>query len=59
MRFESKGMLRDRAYAIAQTIFHDPCHQRHVAGAPQGVRFAVRRAVCDSEMIPNSIIHPI
>jgi len=30
----SKGMLRDRAYGIAETLFHDPYYQRHVVGAP-------------------------
>ena len=102
MRFESKGMLLDRAYAVTETIFHDPYYQRHVVGAPlvlkhdqgrihcesnyavfrtklsqestvfsvgryldevvrtpQGWKFAVRRVVYDSEMIPNSIIYPI
>ena len=102
MRFESKGMLLDRAYAVTETIFHDPYYQRHVVGAPlvlkadggrihcesnyavfrtklskestvfnvgryldevvrtpQGLKFAVRRVVYDSEMIPNSIIYPI
>lgn len=102
MSFESRGMLLDRAYAVTETIFHDPYYQRHVVGAPlvhrevdgrlhceahyavfrtklngestvfnvgryldevvrtpQGLKFAVRRAVYDSEMIPNSIIYPI
>lgn len=102
MMFESKGMLLDRAYAVSETIFHDPYYQRHVIGAPlvlkveegrihcesnyavfrtklsrestvfnvgryldevvrtpQGLKFAVRRVVYDSEMIPNSIIYPI
>jgi salicylate 5-hydroxylase small subunit len=102
MRFESRGMLLDRAYAVTETIFHDPYYQRHVVGAPlvtavqdgrihceanyavfrtklnqettvfnvgryvdelvltsQGLKFAVRRVIYDSEMIPNSIIYPI
>lgn len=102
MRFESRGMLLDRAYAVTETIFHDPYYQRHVLGmplvtavqdgrlhceanyavfrtklnqettvfnvgryldelvwTPQGLRFAVRRVIYDSEMIPNSIIYPI
>jgi salicylate 5-hydroxylase small subunit len=102
MRFESRGMLLDRAYAVTETIFHDPYYQRHVVGVPlvlkveggrihcesnyavfrtklsqettvfnvgryldevvstpQGLKFAVRRVVYDSEMIPNSIIYPI
>ncbi len=100
--FESKGMLKDRAYAIRETLFHDPYYQRHVVGVlrvlstdeshwlcesnyavfrtkpsqlttvfnvgryldtvvrtPQGLRFASRVCVYDSELIPNSIIYPI
>jgi salicylate 5-hydroxylase small subunit len=100
--FESKGMLKDRAYGIRETLFHDPYYQRHVVGAPlihkagpdgfeteanytvirtklsqestvfnvgryldvivrtpEGLRFAERHCVYDSEMIPNSIIYPI
>jgi salicylate 5-hydroxylase small subunit len=34
MFFESKGALKDRAYAIQETLFHDPYYQRHVVGAP-------------------------
>lgn len=30
----SKGMLRDRAYGIKETLFHDPYYQRHVVGLP-------------------------
>ena len=102
LSFESKGMLKDRAYAIRETLFHDPYYQRHVIGATrllrfdgdsiecetnyavfrtklselttvfnvgryldtvvrtsQGLRFARRVCVYDSEMIPNSIIYPI
>ena len=32
--FTSKAMLKDRAYGITETIFHDPYYQRHVVGAP-------------------------
>jgi salicylate 5-hydroxylase small subunit len=102
LSFESKGMLKDRVYAIRDTLFHDPYYQRHVVGAPtiskveagrihseanyavfrtklsglssvfnvgrsidevvrtpEGLRFASRLLVYDSEMIPNSIIYPI
>ena len=102
LSFESKGMLKDRAYAIRETLFHDPYYQRHVVGAPrllhadgdrfdceanyavfrtklselttvfnvgryldtvvrtaQGLKFASRVCIYDSEMIPNSIIYPI
>ncbi|TAG50014.1 MAG: salicylate hydroxylase [Betaproteobacteria bacterium] len=34
LSFESKGMLRDRAYGIKETLFHDPYYQRHIVGAP-------------------------
>ena len=102
LSFESKGMLKDRAYAIRETLFHDPYYQRHVVGlprvlrsegqrcdteahyavfrtklsqlttvfnvgryldtivrTPQGLRFAAKVCVYDSELIPNSIIYPI
>jgi salicylate 5-hydroxylase small subunit len=35
MAFESKGMLRDRAYGISHTLYHDPYYQRHVIGVPR------------------------
>src|SRR5690606_9960394 len=35
MWFISKGMLKDRAYGISETLFHDPYYQRHVVGAPR------------------------
>ena len=35
LSFESKGMLEDRAYAISETLFHDPYYQRHVVGTPR------------------------
>jgi salicylate 5-hydroxylase small subunit len=34
LSFGSKGMLKDRAYGIAETLFHDPYYQRHIVGAP-------------------------
>lgn len=34
LSFDSKGMLRDRAYGISETLFHDPYYQRHIVGAP-------------------------
>ena len=102
MSLTSKGMLKDRAYGIRETLFHDPYYQRHVVGlpvvrevtpdrmrceanyavfrtklselstvynvgryldvvarTPQGLKFAVRECIYDSEMIPNSLIYPI
>jgi salicylate 5-hydroxylase small subunit len=102
LSLESKGMLKDRAYGIRETLFHDPYYQRHVVSAPsvlsvsndrieceanyavfrtklselstvfnvgryldtivrtnEGLKFASRICIYDSEMIPNSIIYPI
>jgi salicylate 5-hydroxylase small subunit len=39
LSFTGKGMLKDRIYAIKETLFHDPYYQRHVIGLP-----LVRRA---------------
>jgi salicylate 5-hydroxylase small subunit len=35
MSFESQGMLKDRVYGAAETIFHDPYSQRHIVGMPR------------------------
>jgi salicylate 5-hydroxylase small subunit len=31
----SRGMMRDRAYGVRETLFHDPYYQRHVVGLPR------------------------
>jgi salicylate 5-hydroxylase small subunit len=31
---ESRGMLKDRIYAVTETLAHDPYYQRHIVGAP-------------------------
>ena len=105
MAYTSHGMLRDRAYGIRETLFHDPYQQRHVVSAPwvrervsgdfegwrceanyavfrtkldglsevynvgryldvvvrtaDGLKFARRECIYDSEWIPNSLIYPI
>ncbi len=38
MALESKGMLRDRVFAIGDTLFHAPYYQRHVVGPLRIVR---------------------
>jgi salicylate 5-hydroxylase small subunit len=48
LSFESKGMLKDRAYAIRETLFHDPYYQRHVIGAPRVLRAEEDRIECES-----------
>jgi salicylate 5-hydroxylase small subunit len=30
LSFESRGMLKDRVYAVTQTLFHQPYYQRHI-----------------------------
>lgn len=35
MNLISQGMLKDRAYGIQETLFHDPYYQRHVVGVPR------------------------
>lgn len=102
INLESKGMLKDRVYGVAETLFHDPYYQRHVVGLPhitamteegiitrtnyvifrtktdghsevfnvgyyldkvvqtaEGLRFASRLCIFDSELVPNSLIYPI
>ena len=48
LAFESKGMLKDRAYAIRETLFHDPYYQRHVVGAPRVLLANSERIECES-----------
>ena len=39
LSFESKGMLRDRVYAVTETLFHEPYYTRHlVSGFVVAVR---------------------
>ena len=102
LAFDSQAMLKDRVYAIRETLFHDPYYQRHVVGlprllgaaggvlrceanyavfrtklsglssvfnvgryvdrivrTPEGLKFAERLCIYDSEMIPNSLIYPV
>ena len=47
MNFISQGMLKDRAYGIQETLFHDPYYQRHVVGAPRVLSF--ENGVIESE----------
>jgi salicylate 5-hydroxylase small subunit len=35
LAFESRGMLQDRVFGAAETIFHDPYYQRHITGLPR------------------------
>jgi salicylate 5-hydroxylase small subunit len=48
LSFESKGMLKDRAYAIRETLFHDPYYQRHVIGVPRILRLEADLVACEA-----------
>ncbi len=48
LSFDSKGMLRDRAYGISETLFHDPYYQRHVVGAPLIRKESQGRYACEA-----------
>ncbi len=48
LSFDSKGMLRDRAYGISETLFHDPYYQRHVVGAPLIHKTAEGHYACEA-----------
>ena len=48
LSLDSKGMLRDRAYGISETLFHDPYYQRHVVGAPLIRKVADGRYACEA-----------
>jgi salicylate 5-hydroxylase small subunit len=48
LSFESKGMLKDRAHAIRETLFHDPYYQRHVVGVPRVLRVEGETIHCEA-----------
>jgi salicylate 5-hydroxylase small subunit len=48
MAFTSKGMLKDRAYAVRQTLFHDPYYQRHVLGPTRVLTRSAERIECET-----------
>lgn len=48
LAFTSKGMLKDRAYGIRETLFHDPYYQRHVIGTPVLRSAAPGRFECEA-----------
>ena len=51
LSFESKGMLKDRVYGAAETIFHDPYWQRHVVGAPRILGSDERGLRCEASYV--------
>ena len=70
LSFDSKGMLRDRAYGISETVFRTKLSQLttvfnvgrtldEIVQTEHGLRFQSRLVIYDSELIPNSLIYPI
>ncbi len=48
LSFDSKGMLKDRAYGISETLFHDPYYQRHVVGIPLILKVSEGTYACEA-----------
>ena len=40
LAFDSQAMLRDRVYAVKETLYHDPYYQRHIVGSPRIISIA-------------------
>lgn len=51
LRFESQAMLRDRAYAVTQTIYHDPYYQRHIVSQPLILEQSDSEVRCDTHYL--------
>jgi salicylate 5-hydroxylase small subunit len=51
LSFESKGMLKDRAYGIRETLFHDPYYQRHIVSAPNIISINAERIECEANYV--------
>jgi salicylate 5-hydroxylase small subunit len=49
--FESRAMLVDRVYGVANTIYHDPYSQRHVCGAPLVTHAEGGALLCESSFV--------
>jgi salicylate 5-hydroxylase small subunit len=43
MHLTSQGMLRDRIYAVQETLYHDPYSQRHICGSLQFIAVGEQR----------------
>ena len=65
-RADEAGIVCEANYAVfrtkfdgASTVFNVGRYLDTVVRTPQGLKFAQRLCIFDSEMIPNSIIYPI
>jgi salicylate 5-hydroxylase small subunit len=67
VRAREAGRIRSETnYAVFRTKLSEPTivfnvgrYLDEIVDTPRGLRFAVRLAIYDSELIPNSIIYPI
>ena len=44
-------MLADRVHAVKDTIYHDPCYQRHVVGAARVSAIGERGMRCEAPYV--------
>jgi salicylate 5-hydroxylase small subunit len=51
MHFTSRGALRDRVYAVRETLYHDPYRQRHVISAPRIVMVDGDTVHCEASFV--------
>ena len=65
-RVDDTGWHCEANYAVFRTkldgpstVFNVGRYLDHIVRTPQGLKFAQRLCVYDSEMIPNAIIYPI
>jgi salicylate 5-hydroxylase small subunit len=49
--FESRGMLKDRVYGAAETIYHHPYYQRHITGLPRLLERDGEVLVCEASYV--------
>lgn len=45
LALESKAMIRDRVFGVKETMYHDPCYQRHIVGTPRVIDSSIEAGV--------------
>lgn len=65
-QFDGERIVAEANYAVLRTkpdqltdVLNTGCYLDTIVRTPQGLRFASRLCIFDSEMIPNSLIYPI
>jgi salicylate 5-hydroxylase small subunit len=51
LAFESRGMLKDRVFGAAETIYHHPYYQRHIVGLPRLLSRDAQRLYCEASYV--------